>query len=559
MNNNDENKIELSVEEEITETENFEAAEPEEIEIKADEPEVSEDIENKDESKKLKRSQKHKASKTTKEKPEKAPRRKMSKVRFNHTIGALITTAIVLAATVLLNVVVSVMSNKLSGMSLDLTSTGAFELSETSINLANNVKNELTITFLEDKQSYRSRASSNTYYAQVMAIAEEYGKYNSKISTEYISIVDNPNFENKYPQESLTSDDIVIACGDKYRILDQYDIFNIETYYSTYSYIASSRAEEAFDGAILAVTSAETTNVVIVQDNSTEDFSYFRNVLEQNNYEITDVTLEQEDIPSDTDFLIILTPEKDFSKKAAEKIRTYLVNGNEYGKNMLYIPNSKTYATPNLDAVLSDWGITVGDGLAYELESSSVYGNNMYDGILCYMGSNAFTSDFDDNSAPVISSYARPIILDEEMSTQSLLQYSSLSGVCPSDADDSYDFTGNAAGDIVIAGYGIDGIVAEDDTSRDHMSTVFVFGSSTMFEKTILASSYSDQKYILSMISEACNRLDQTIVVEAKELTQYDITVDNATASVIGIVCYVAVPIAVICAGLIVFIRRRNK
>lgn len=557
--NNDENKKELSAEEETTETENSKKAEPEETETDTDETEVSEGDEIKEESKKLKRSQKHKDSKTKKEKNAKAPRRKMSKARFNHTVGALIITAVVLVATVLLNVLVSVMSNKLPGMSLDLTSTGAFELSETSINLANNVKNDLTITFLEDKQAYRSRASSNTYYAQVMAIAEEYGKYNSKISAEYISLVDNPNFENKYPQESLNSDNIIVACGDKYRVLDQYDIFNVETYYSTYSYIASSRAEEAFDGAILAVTSTETTKVAIVQDNSTEDFSYFRNILKQNNYEITDVKLEQENIPSDTDFLIILTPEKDFSKNAAEKIRTYLVNGKEYGKNMLYIPNSKTYATPNLDAVLSDWGITVGDGLAYELETNSVYGNNMYDGILCYMGSDAFTSDFAENSAPIISSYARPVILDEEMSTQSLLQYSSSSGVCPSDADDSYDFQGKAAGNIVVAGYGINGIAADDDNSRDHMSTVFVFGSSTMFEKTILSSNYSDQKYILSMMSEACNRLDQTIVVEAKELTQYDITVDNATASVIGIVCYVAVPIAVVCAGFIVFIRRRNK
>lgn len=554
--NNDENKKELSAEEI---TENSENTESKEIEINTDENEVYEEVNTKDEPKKLKRSQKQKTSKAKQEKSEKAPRRKMSKARFNHTVGALIITAVALVAAVLLNVVVSVMSNKLPGMSLDLTSTGAFELSETSINLANNVKDELTITFLEDKQSYRSRANSNTYYAQVMAIAEEYSKYNNKISAEYVSIVDNPNFQNKYPQESLNSDNIVVVCGDKYRVLDQYDIFNVETYYSTYSYIASSKAEEAFDGAILAVTSAETTKIAIVQDNSTEDFSYFRNILKQNNYEIADVKLEQENIPNDADFLIVLTPEKDFSKKAAEKIRTYLVNGKEYGKNMLYVPSSKTYATPNLDAVLSDWGITVGDGLAYELETKSIYGNNMYDGILCYMGSNAFTSDFDNNSAPIISSYARPVILDKEMNTQSLLQYSPSSGVCPSNADDSYDFQGKAAGDIVIAGYGINGIATDDNNSRDHMSTIFVFGSSTMFEKTILASNYSDQKYILSMMSEICNRLDQTIMVEAKELTRYDIEVDNATASVIGIICYVAVPIAVICAGFIVFIKRRNK
>ena len=542
--NNDENKKELSAEEII------EAEKPETEKI---------EINSKSEVKAYNTNSDGQNSKKKKTKSPKAPRQKMSKARFNHTIGALVITAVVLVATILLNVVVSLMSDKLPGMSIDLTSKGAFQLSETSIKLAQNVKKDLKITFLDDKQSYRSKASSNTYYAQVMAIAEEYGKYNNKISAEYISIVDNPNFENKYPQETLSADNIIVSCGDKYRILDQYDIFNVKSYYSTYSYIASSKAEEAFDGAILSVTSTESTKLAIVEDNSTEDFTYFKNILEQNNYELVSVKLEQEDIPKDAKMLIVFTPEKDFSKTAAKKIRTYLENNKEYGKNMLYIPSSKTYKTPNLDEVLSDWGITVGDGLAYELESSSVYGRNMYDGILCYMGSNAFTSKFDDNSAPVISSYARPITLDSDAETQSLLQYSSKSGVCPSDADDSYDFTVNAKGNIIIAGYGVNGIFANDKKSSDKISTVFVFGSSTMFEKTILASTYSDQKYILAMLSESCGRVDQEISVEAKELTQYDVQIDNNSASVIGLVCYVGLPIAVICAGLIVFVKRRNK
>ena len=542
--NNDENKKELSAEEII------EAEKPETEKI---------EINSKSEVKDYKTNSDGQNSKKKKTKSPKAPRQKMSKARFNHTIGALVITAVVLVATILLNVVVSLMSDKLPGMSIDLTSKGAFQLSETSIKLAQNVKKDLKITFLDDKQSYRSKASSNTYYAQVMAIAEEYGKYNNKISAEYVSIVDNPNLENKYPQETLSADNIIVSCGDKYRILDQYDIFNVKSYYSTYSYIASSKAEEAFDGAILAVTSTESTKLAIVEDNSTEDFTYFKNILEQNNYELVSVKLEQEDIPKDAKMLIVFTPEKDFSKTAAKKIRTYLENNKEYGKNMLYIPSSKTYKTPNLDEVLSDWGITVGDGLAYELESSSVYGRNMYDGILCYMGSNAFTSKFDDNSAPVISSYARPITLDSDAETQSLLQYSSKSGVCPSDADDSYDFTGNAKGNIIIAGYGVNGIFANDKKSSDKISTVFVFGSSTMFEKTILASTYSDQKYILAMLSESCGRVNQEISVEAKELTQYDVQIDNNSASVIGLVCYVGLPMAVICAGLIVFVKRRNK
>ena len=155
--NNDENKKELSAEEII------EAEKPETEKI---------EINSKSEVKDYKTNSDGQNSKKKKTKSPKAPRQKMSKARFNHTIGALVITAVVLVATILLNVVVSLMSDKLPGMSIDLTSKGAFQLSETSIKLAQNVKKDLKITFLDDKQSYRSKASSNTYYAQVMAIAE---------------------------------------------------------------------------------------------------------------------------------------------------------------------------------------------------------------------------------------------------------------------------------------------------------------------------------------------------------------------------------------------------
>ena len=71
---------------------------------------------------------------------------------------------------------------------------------------------------------------------------------------------------------------------------------------------------QRLDGAILAVTSTESTKLAIVEDNSTEDFTYFKNILEQNNYELVSVKLEQEDIPKDAKMLIVFTPEKDFSK-----------------------------------------------------------------------------------------------------------------------------------------------------------------------------------------------------------------------------------------------------
>lgn len=495
-----------------------------------------------------------------KDKSEKTPKKAVSKRKLKHGSLSIVITCVVIAFAIVLNIVMSLLSDRFAFMNADLTSSQIFNLTDESVTLAQSVEDEVKLTFLTDKQTYRSMSSSNTYYAQVLSIAEQYKKYNSKISTEFVSLVDNPNFANKYKNETLRSSNIIVSCGDKYRVLNEYDLFNIASY-DSYSYIASSKAEQAFDTAILAVTNKQTANITLVTDNCDTNFDYFKNLLTQNNYNLTEISIEKQDVPKNTDLIILLAPKSDYSPDAVNRLLSYLNDLNTTNKTMLYIPTPETAKTPNIDALLAGWGLGVGDGLAFEQDTSSIYGNNIYDGVACYLGANDFTEGLDENAAPIIASYARPVTIDKKYTTVTLLQFSDKSGICPSDADESFDFNAAATGSVPVAAYGVMSLDSDskDDDASDNVSTVMVFGSSTMFEESILSSGYSDSKYILTMISDATGLEQNGVTIEAKSITEYDLNIDSKTSTFTGIVLYVFIPVAVLTAGMIVFLKRRLR
>lgn len=498
--------------------------------------------------------------KAKKDKTEKTPKKAVSKRKLKHGSLSIVITCVVIAFAIVLNIVMSLLSDRFAFMNADLTSSQIFNLTDESVTLAQSVEDEVKLTFLTDKQTYQSMSSTNTYYAQVLSIAEQYKKYNSKISTEFISLVDNPNFANKYKNETLRSSNIIVSCGDKYRVLNEYDLFNIASY-DSYSYIASSKAEQAFDTAILAVTNKQTANITLVTDNCDTNFDYFKNLLTQNNYNITEISIEKQDVPKNTDLLILLAPKSDYSPDAINRLLNYLNDLNTTNKTMLYIPTPETAKTPNIDALLAEWGLGVGDGLVFEQDTSSIYGNNIYDGVACYLGANDFTEGLDENAAPIIASYARPVTIDKKYTTVTLLQFSDKSGICPSDADESFDFNAAATGSVPIAAYSVISIDSDskDDNSANNVSTVMVFGSSTMFEESILSSGYSDSKYILTMISDATGLEQNGVTIEAKSITEYDLNIDSKTSTFTGIALYVFIPVAVLTVGMIVFLKRRLR
>ena len=483
---------------------------------------------------------------------EKTDEKKWSR-KAQHRLVSVVLICLVLIAAVLLNVISAVLTDRFSGLTADITSSGAYNLSDTTMKLVSGVKKKVTITFLADKASYEA---VDTYYKQAVSLAEKM-KQNSDgfITVEYVDLIKNPTYSSKYENEELTVTDVIVKCGDKYNILKKEDLFNYALDQSTgYQYITSSKVESAIDTAIVKVTSEVSNKIAIVNDNTEDDYSYISKLLTANNYEVVEMSIEKEDIPDGVNTVIAYAPEKDYTEKAVEKLRKFLNNDGNYDKSIFYIAYMGQTETPNIDELLKSYGMTVSDGLAFDADTTRQYSSgDMYRFIATKFASQEFTENITENDTSVLSSRSKAVASLNDNITEPLLTYSSQSGVYLfDDTEETFDIEKAMIGNINVMMLGLSG--------NDQATSKLIFsGSTDMWTQTIMQSDMMNQTYFLNIINDLNHREDNSIRLEDKIVTEYNLHISSSTAITVGVIMFAVIPVLIIGAGIMVYIVRRRR
>ncbi len=466
------------------------------------------------------------------------------------TIVSAVITILSVAAIVLVNIISGVLVSKYPAFTTDITSMQAFELTAPSKKIAENLSKKVKITFLSEKRDYENR---DPYCKQTSVAANEMAKLsNGKISVEYIDIVTNPTAVSAYSDENITANDIIVSCGDKAKILHVSELFVFEVYSSEYQYITASRSEQVIDNAIVMVTSDVTTKAAMISDNSSKEYEYFVKTLEENNYEVTEMSLEKDEF-SDADMVIIYEPEQDFSDDALLKLQDFLSNGENYGKNLLYIPDINGAEHPRLDNFISMFGISAGSGIAFEYDDSQrYYQDNYYEYIICGFGSDLYRQNISEKIyTPVMTGVSRPVNIQSGYA-EPLLILSEKSGILPYDADEKWSMEDSITGNVCIMAQSSVG----DDNNK---STLVIAGSSELFSEKYFVSSLGNRSYIMNMLAQLNGRSDEIISVSEKVITSFDISADARTRFWIGFIMYAVLPLMILGCGLTVYLMRRGK
>ncbi len=490
-----------------------------------------------------------------KSKPSKSKKKtgKLSR-KSQKMISSAVISIMVIAAIILVNVISDVLTSKYSAMTADLTSAGNFDISDQTLKIVSDLKKESEIIFLRSKNDYESYAAYENYGKQTSVIANQMAKNsNGMLSVTYIDLIQNPTYANDYTEE-LSESNVIVKCGDKYKILTEADLFNFGQYSSQYSYIVSSKSEQAFDNALVTVTSDVSTKVALITDNTNSDYSYLKNTLISNNYNVQEISLEKDSIAADTETVIIYAPSKDFTSDAVEKLRKYLINNEKYGKNVLYIPYENKVEMPNLDDLIDVFGMKIDDGLAFDMDTNMLMGTSYYDGIACTYASKDYQDNISDDDAPVIVGLARPIEITNDNVAYPLLTLSaSGSGYSPFSAvEGQWSMTDAITGNVCV--------MAQGQLGNDNgTSTLVVAGSRYMFTDSYLGSNFSNSTYLFNMLASLNNRDTSTITVKEKVVTDYDISLSQSTAFMAGSVVFLFIPILILGTGFTVYLVRRNK
>lgn len=488
---------------------------------------------------------------------------------------ATVITVIVIAVVVVINVIVAALGER-TNLKLDLTSKNAFEISQETIDYITSLNQDVEIVTMSDENVFKTTTS--VYYKQAYEVLKKYEMTSDRIKVEFVDMTKNPTYANKYQaiyKGDITSGSIVVSCVDKstgainsIKVLSVSDLFNTEFSYQTFTQqIISSKAEQVLTSAIMYVTDPEPKSAVILQaDSAGISDDALQKLLENDGFNVSMVNPLTEPIPMEADMIVINAPTNDFSEGIIDQLYTYMENGGNYGKNMIYLASVSQKSTANIDAFLAEWGIKVENSIVGDTNQNNLTSTTTYYAIKNYIAENDYSANVAQPSLPVVSYNARPVTLMYEysgnVSTKALLsteatafalteelQEQALNGVEP-DINSTMGVYNTMA---------LSNKYTFDSDNNQVLSNLLVIGSSDMVGEYLTSSThYNNGDYFISIINKMTGK-STGITIVAKDLSAATFDTDQGKYNASFWVFMVLVPLAVLVTGIVVWLRRRHK
>lgn len=536
--------------------EEVKTAETEETTEKADTEETTETAEPEEATKS--------AEKT--ESSEKKKRREKKKHSFNkrgikHGALSIVLTVVFIAAVVLVNVIVGVMSDRFD-TAADLTTAGIYTLDEkTETYLDKTLDSDVTLTVLRGEQEFEAQDSS---YKQVNEILKRMEMTGGHVEVNYLDIDQNPNYTSKFKGETLAANYIVVECEKtgRHRIISPYDYFNFDQNYLQYygAYVVeSSNIEQEAVSAMMYTTSDNVVKIAFTEGYGESDSSSaLQTLLSRNGYEVETLPLATTaEISSDIDYVVIYAPTIDLDKSQLAKLDKFLDNNGNFGKNVVYFASAGQPKTPNIDEFLSDWGISVGYDVIGQADSNYLISADTLFAHLQQVCDTDYTQTVYGSQLMTFGAYVRPIYLLENSSFDRtvLMKTHDKAFLYPMDEELAEDFDINSA----ESGEFNDVVVSQTTTESGSKSRVCVIGTEMLASSAFMSyTNANNAEFFVGMWNYISGR-EQGMTIRAKSLTPATFEMNVKTANSLSIALCIVIPICVIVLGIVIWLRRRHR
>lgn len=480
--------------------------------------------------------------------------------KARHGSVAAMIAAVVIAIAIILNVVCGLLVDRFPDLKLDFTANKSFALQEDTVDYVSHLKKEVTLYVLMPENEVENQG---TYFIQAKNLLDKMkSNSNGKIKLEYIDPTANPNFTANYPDVDWNGADgkifMIVECGKQYKALKIDDCFEFDaeaySYYGQYRF-TGTKIEQAVVISLLNVTADDKVVVNMIKGNNEQDYSAVKTLLENNAYEVNEVSLVMQEIGDEAEFVILFAPSVDLDEAAAEKISQWLDNNGKYGKTLIYVPSIEKADTPNLDALLDSWGMQIDDGYVFETNTDYLVSSSTPFAFFTNYG-DYYTENLKNSKIPVVISESHNIIIKDTETAHPLLTTSDKAGIQPYDFDKDWDYKEALKGEpLNVAAEGV------KTNNNEKSSRVVVLGSYMMLDKTIMSfNSYNNSAYFMNIVNTIADKADAGITIETKSLESAELGVTDVTTQNVMIAIFVFIlPGAVLVAGLVMWLRRRNR
>lgn len=503
-------------------------------------------------------------------------------------LGVLATalTAVFVAAVIVVNLIATVLVDRFD-LRVDLTGEKIFTMTDTTKGYLTDMKTGVDIYVMLDEIYFTQ--SSDAAYKHVKYLLDQYElNANGNVSVTYDQqLINDSSFINKFDYISVAASDVVVVSRQQpedgtitnYRKFSLDDCFTTTTY-SSYTYDIS-KVENNLTSSILYLNQDETTTVAFTAGHDEPDLNEeATSLIKSNIYSTSTVNLAMlaslddgtsaAETLADISVLVIYCPVKDFSADELDMLDLYMENSEQLDKGLMVFYDPTTPHLPNLEEFLAEWGVTIEDGIVYDSErnylrsatvprvmipseastDAKIIGSELYDEV-----SNAKVNLCAPLARPLS---VRPGFTLEEGGQNNVVTYKVLSSfntsavmqTSTSEASDS-----DVKGMYPVATMSVKTRILEN---QQHTSTVFVCGSGSLVDSTMLTDSiFCNDRYFVEILNYLAHR-ETGVVVSAANVTTATLNATETQIRILQILFQFLLPLAALVAGIVIYVRRRH-
>ena len=493
--------------------------------------------------------------------------------RFRHGTMATVMTAVFFVFVVLLNIVVMELTERYSFMSVDMTEDQRYTLTDTTKELLSGINERVEIDILAtEAQCSKASALISDEYGQIPIaheIIKRYAQQNKNITINYVDLSKTPAYVMQFPEYSDVLDyySVVVKSTRRTRVTSFFEMLPALTATTT-AYDSTTQSEavaqsytETYLTSLIKTVTMDKTPVVAFVDGLNVDGNSadLVSALQLNGYDVQVTDIRKEDFPQNTDIVMMAAPTTDLNKAQAEKLDQFL-NSPSGNKTLLVFSSSVMPYLPNLDALLSEYGISVTQDIVYEGDSSSTISKQM-SAFTAQMEESDYTLNLIDrmNYPAVINAVALNLVYKEKGSTDvaAILTSSADAYVC--NASTAFDKSKYTEADKDTRTLMAASTTFRDTLDGGQLRTDVIVAPDSLYAPEFLNSDiYGNYNLMLSVFNQRSGLDTDNVDIEAKSLYSVDFSVDMQTLSILSNIFGYVIPLAVLLAGLVVYFRRRR-
>lgn len=470
---------------------------------------------------------------------EKKSKNRVNRLALRGGVYSLVITAVVLAIMVAVNVFAE--SLPATYTKPDISASKLYSITSNTKVVVNGLQDDVTVYWIVQADQ------ENTILERLLE------KYDSL--SDHLTVVKRnpdvyPTFAEKYTDEQVQNNSLVVECGERSRYIPYDEIFVTDVDYYSYSYTTSFDGEGAITSAIDYVTSDDLPTLYLLEGHGEADLpSGFAETLGTENIETAELTLATVDeIPEDASAVMIYAPQSDISEDEKTMLASYVSAG---GKLLVLSGPVEDGTLTNLAGLLENYGVTVQDGIVVEADRSH-YAFQQPFILIPDMGESEITEPLiEDRYVPML-----PIV-------QGLVTSGDVNGTV------TELLTTSGAAFSKIAGYDLNTYEKEEgdidgpfalavDIEDDGDGELIWFGCDQLLDDMYNAySSGANSDLVMNALSSLIGERE-ALAIRSKSLNYNYLTISESTSGVLKAVMIGLVPLAFLGIGITIVVRRRR-